>query len=178
MMQHSPPMNAAPASPGRRRLFQLGAGAALLLALTGGAAWLWRPGWRAGRLTDSGRAVLGAMARVVLEGSLPPDDAALDRHLERVGDAIGVLPPAVRDDWARMLGLLSLAPGRRWFTRLESDWAAASVNELEAALRRMRLSDDSLTRQIYSALRDLTTAAFHAQPDHWALAGYPGPSAV
>jgi hypothetical protein len=178
MMQHSPRMNAALASPARRRLFQLGAGAALLLAVTGGAAWLWRPGWRAGRLTDSGRRVMGAFARAALEGSLPADNAALDEHLDRVGEAIGALPPAAQDDWARLLGLLALAPGRRWITGLQTDWPVATLVDLEAALRRMRLSDDTMPRQAYAALRDINTVTFHAQPSCWALAGYPGPSDV
>lgn len=171
-------MNAALASPARRRLFRLGAGAAVLLAVTGGAAWWWRPGWQAGRLTDGGRRVMGAFARVLLEGSLPAGADAMEAHLDRIGESIGALSPAAQVDWARLLGLLSLAPGRRWLTGLNTDWQDAPLSDLEAALRRMRLSDDAIPRQTYAALRDLHAVAFHAQPAHWGRVGYPGPSAV
>lgn len=182
MMQHSRPMVRASATLSRRRLLQLGVGAAAVFAVAGGAAWLWRPGVRAGRLTDSGRAVFRAVARIVLEGSLPADaaahEAALDRHLLRLDETIAGFPAATQAEIAQLLGLLSIAPARQWLTGLSVDWHAASVNELEAALRRMRTADDALRQQAYHALRDLTNAAFYAQPEHWSLLGYPGPTAL
>lgn len=164
----------------RRRLLALGAGAAAVFAVAGGAAWLWRPGWRGGQLTDSGRAVFRAVARVVLEGALPADpeaaNAALDRHLLDLDRSIAGFPAATQAELSQLLGLLSVSAGRQWLTGLASDWSTASEVELEAALRRMRLSDQGLRQQAYHALRDLTNAAFYAQPDAWSAMGYPGPT--
>jgi hypothetical protein len=161
---------------------QLGLGASVLVALSGAAAWSWRPGWREGKLTDSGRAVFRAVARAVLEGSLPAEgaaqDAALDAHLDRLGQTIAGFPQATRNEVAQLLGILSIAPGRRWLAGLSVEWPEASTIAIDQALRSMRQSDHALRQQAYHALRDLTNAAFYAQPEHWALVGYPGPVAV
>jgi hypothetical protein len=162
----------------RRRFLQLGLGAAAVFAVAGGAAWLWRPGLRDGRLTESGRAVFGAVSMAVLEGSLAPQTALLDKHLSRLEEAIAGFPKVTQDELAQLLGLLSIAAGRLWFTGLPVDWAQASVAEVEAALRRMRASDHELRQQAYHALRDLTNAAFYAHPEHWSLMNYPGPTEV
>lgn len=169
-------MNAASRSLPRRRFIQLGLGGAAVFAAAGSAAWLWRPGVREGRLTGSGRAVFGAVATAVLEGSLAPTD--IERHLSRLDETIAGLPNATQDELAQLLGLLSVAPGRLWFTGLRPDWSQASVAELGAALHRMRGSGNELRQQAYHALRDLTNATFYAQPEHWKLLNYPGPTVV
>lgn len=161
---------------------QLGLGASAMLVLGGAAAWSWRPGWRDGRLTDSGRAVFAAVARAVLEGSLPPEGAAqtaaLTVHLDRLGQTIAGFPAPTRNELSQLLGILSITPGRRWLTGLAVDWPEASTIAVDQALRSMRQSDQALRQQAYHALRDLTNAAFYAQPEHWPLIGYPGPVAV
>lgn len=166
----------------RRRLLALGIGSTVVVGVAGGAAWLWRPGVRAGRLTEAGRSVFRAVARAVLEGSLPADEAelsaALDRHLVRLDETIAGFPSATQTELAQLLGLLTVAPGRQWITGLRVDWSTASVNELEAALRRMRSADHEINQQAYHALRDLTNAAYFAQPEHWASLAYPGPTPV
>jgi len=166
----------------RRALLKLGVGSALALAIAGGGAWLWRPGLRSGRLTSTGRSILRAVARVVLEGSLPPGvserERALEAHLLHLEAAVAGLSPATRSENAKLLALLSLAPARRWLTGLSSDWEHASLQEVEAALRRMRADPRALRQQTYHALRDLNNAAFYARPEHWPLLGYPGPTAV
>ncbi|MGH6608947.1 MAG: hypothetical protein ACRECQ_01695, partial [Burkholderiaceae bacterium] len=144
----------------------------------GSAAWLWRPGVREGRLTESGRAVFAAVSTAVLEGSLPPKPALLERHLNRLDETIAGFPIATQNELAQLLGLLSVAAGRRWLTGLPVGWDEASVAEVEAALRRMRASDNELRQQAYNALRDLINAAFYAQPEHWSLMNYPGPTAL
>lgn len=178
MMQHSPAMDEAPRGLPRRRLLQLGLGAGALLAVGGGLAWLWRPGWRDGRLTASGRAIFAAVARVVLEGSLSNEPAAVARHLAALDATLAGLSPAARAELSQLLGLLSVAAGRQWLAGLAVDWPEASVIEIEAALRRMRLADSALRQQAYHALRDLSNAAFYAEPAHWPLLGYPGPTPI
>lgn len=175
-------IGASPFAASRRRLLQLGVGAAAVFTVVGGAAWLWQPGWRSGRLSDAGRAVFRAVGRCVLEGSLPTEtaarDAALDRHLAQLDATIAGLHHAARAELSQLLGLLALAPARRWFTGLNMDWSDAGIDALEPALRRMRSDAHLLRQQAYHALRDLTNAAYYAQPEHWASMGYPGPLAV
>jgi hypothetical protein len=133
-------------------------------------------------LTTTGRSVFRAVARAVLEGSLPLDVAAreraIDAHLVQLDTVIDGLPPSTRSEIAQMLALLSVAPARRWLTGLTSDWDHAGLQEVEAALRRMRADPQALRQQTYHALRDLNNAAFYAQSEHWPLMGYPGPTTV
>lgn len=175
-------MSDGPRRQSRRALFKLGVGAACALALAGGGAWLWRPGFKSGQLTETGRSVFRAVARAVLEGSLPLEVAAreraLDAHLVRLEAVIDGLPPVTRSEIAQMLALLSVAPARRWLTGLASDWDDAGLQEVEAALRRMRADPQALRQQTYHALRDLNNAAFYAQSEYWPLMGYPGPTPV
>lgn len=169
-------------APSRRRLLQLGMGTAAVFGVVGGAAWLWQPGWRAGRLSAEGRSVFRAVGHCVLDGSLPTDPAqrnvALDRHLEHLDATITGLPRHAQTELSQLLGLLAMAPGRRWFAGLAEDWHEAGVEPLHAALRRMRSDSNALRQQAYHALRDLTNAAYYAQPEHWAALGYPGPTPV
>jgi len=99
----------------RRSLLKLGVVAGTALALIGGSVSLLRePSWRDGRLTDSGRAVLGAVARAVLDGSLPeamgPQQAALVSHLDRMDLTLRALPPMMQREIADMLALLAIPP--------------------------------------------------------------------
>lgn len=164
----------------RRTLLGLGAAGAAVLALAGGgAAWMYEAAWRNGELLRAGRRVLAAVARAVLDGSLPGDPraaaSALDSHLERMQTTLRGLPPHTQAEVANLLALLALPPGRRALAGLSSDWDSAAVTEVQAALQSMRRSSLLLRRQAYHALRDLTHAAYFADPTTWPLLGYPGP---
>ncbi len=164
----------------RRTLLKLGLAGAGVLAVAGGGLALLRPGLVDGRLAAAGREVFEAVARAVLDGSLPADAAAQRRalaaHLQRVDDAVAALPPAVRGELSQLLALLGSAPGRVAFAGLVPAWRDAGVAELQAALQGLRLSRLSLRRQTYHALRDLTNAAYYADRSTWAALGYPGPT--
>jgi hypothetical protein len=166
----------------RRSLLKLGIGAAALVAVAGGGVAMWRPGLVQGRLTRSGVAVFHAVARAVLDGSLPGEPVAREQviqaHLHRLDDAIGNLSPATSDELSQLLALLASMPGRRWIAGLNSDWPEARVSELQSALQDMRTSSLPMRQQIYHALRDLTNAAFYAADSVWSLMGYPGPTPV
>jgi hypothetical protein len=163
----------------RRRLLQIGIASAAVLAIAGGGLALLRPGLADGRLTDSGRRVFRAVARAVLDGSLPTDAIAqalaLDAHLVRLSDAIAAFPAATQDELSQLLALLASAPGRVAFAGLAADWPDASVQQVQHALQVMRTSSLALRMQAYHALRDLTNAAYYADPSAWAAMGYPGP---
>jgi hypothetical protein len=163
----------------RRSLLKLGVGAAALLALAGGGVALFQPGLAAGRLTDAGKTVFDAVARAVLDGSLPQaateKRAALDAQLKRLDEVILAFPSAVQAELSQLLAILSTSAGRRVLAGLSTDWPDASVAEIQAAFDDMRLSGLAARQQAYHALRDLTNAAFYADASAWPLIGYPGP---
>jgi hypothetical protein len=176
----------------RRRFFHLGLGSAALLVVAGGALVLVGPaGPQAGRLSVGGRAVFGAVARAVLAGAWPHHeaqdagvdararaDAALAAQVDRVEAVIAAFPAATQAELAQLMSLLTTAPGRWAIAGLRPGWGEASVAEVSAALAAMRTSSLSLKVQAYQALRDLTLAAWYAEPAAWAAIGYPGPRAL
>ncbi len=159
----------------RRRLLQLGAASAVVLAVAGGAAVLWKPGLREGKLSPEGRAAMGALARAFLAEALPPDTASLNRHLDRIDELIGELQPAVRDELGLLLGLLTNAPARLGLFGHATALEERPVEALRATLQGMRLSGVSLRQQAYFGLRELHCGTHYAQPEAWGRIGYPGP---
>jgi hypothetical protein len=167
----------------RRTLLGLGAaGAALVMIAGGGAALMYERAWRDGRLLTAGRHVLAAVARAVLDGSLPSDTnaqaLAIDNHLVRMEATVGAMPQHTQREVADLLTLLALPPLRSTLAGLSSSWEHASVADVHAALQSMRQSSLLLKRQAYNALRDLTHAAYFADASTWPLLRYPGPRAL
>ena len=160
----------------------MGGGIAALLALVGGGVALVRPGLDKGQLTPPAEEIFRAIAAAVLDGSLavPPSarEAQLRSHLRRVDEAIAAFPAATQAELSQLLALLASAPGRAFLAGLHTPWAAATPREIQACLQAMRTSSVKVRQQIYHALRDLTNAAFYADPPAWPLMGYPGPVAV
>ena len=167
----------------RRSLLGLGvAGAALLALAGGGAALMYERVWHDGKLLPAGRRVLAAVARAVLDGSLPSDaaaqTAAIDGHLTRMEATVGAMPAHTQSEIADLLALLATPPLRATLAGLSVAWERASVSEVQMALQSMRRSSLLLRRQAYGALRDLTHAAYFADPSTWPLLHYPGPRAL
>jgi hypothetical protein len=167
----------------RRTLLGLGVAGAAAVTLVGiGTAWKHEAAWRDGRLLPAGRDVLHAVANAVLDGSLPEAQgergAALEHHLQRMHAIIAGMPTHVQDELSTLLSLLSMAPVRRALAGLSSPWSVASISEVQVALQSMRSSTLMVRRQAYSALRDLTHAAYFADPSTWPLMGYPGPRSI
>ena len=164
----------------RRTLLQLGLGGAAVLALGGGGIALIQPGLEGARLGIAGRAVFRAVARAVLDGMLPAEPiaraAALEAHQQRLDVTISGLSAASRAELSQLLALLGTAAGRRVLAGLSASWNDASITELQAALQSMRTSSLELRQQAYHALRDLTNAAYFADPGTWSQIGYPGPA--
>jgi hypothetical protein len=158
----------------------MGAVGGAVLALAGaGAVLVHEPAWRNGQLLPAGRGVLRAVARGVLDGSLPVGAtqrvAVLDAYMSRVEGTIGAMPPHTQAELGDMLALLAMPPIRATFAGLVAAWDDATVDEVQAALQSMRQSSLLLRRQAYSALRDLTHAAFFSDASTWPLLHYPGP---
>ena len=166
----------------RRSLLKIGVASAALLVVAGGGLALLQPGLVRGRLTPAARAVFHAVARLVLDGSLPAvgaeRDAALQAHLGRLDAVLANFPDATRAELSQLLALLVAGPGRRLLAGLHADWADATTTELAQAMHQMRTSSLALRQQTYHALRDLTNAAFYADSATWSLLGYPGPVAL
>ena len=166
----------------RRRLLTLGLASAAVLAVAGGGAALWQPGWADGRLSAAGRRVFRAVARAVLDGTLPSEasarGAALDAQLQRLDATLQAFPAATQAELSQLLALLSAAPGRLAIAGLSASWDDATVPDLQSALQSMRTASLALRQQAYHALRDLTNAAWYAEPSAWAALGYPGPRVV
>lgn len=167
----------------RRTLLKLSvAGGATLALIGGGAAVFYAPAWREGHLTETGRRVLGAVARAVLEGSLPaepgPHQAAIASHLDRMDATLRAMSPATQREVGDLLALLALPLGRLALAGLATDWSNADVAQIQSALQAMRSSRLALRQQAYHALRDLTHAAYFADSATWAQLGYPGPTKI
>jgi len=166
----------------RRTLIKAGLSVSALLAAAGaGVAWI-RPGFAAGRITTEAEFVCSAVARAVLDTALPQPkelrQAALRVHLTRMSELVLALPAPTQTELSNLLALLASAPGRLLLAGLASTWADADSKELQLCLERLRLSPSPIRQQIYHALRDLTNAAFYAEPSAWPLMGYPGPQSV
>lgn len=133
-------------------------------------------------MTDGAQRVFEAVGRAVLDGSLPADpDArqrALQAHLGRLDGVLAGFPATVQGELSQLLAILAAAPGRVAFAGLYTDWASASVADIQSALQGMRHSSLALRQQAYHALRDLTNAAYYADPSTWPMMGYPGPRAL
>jgi hypothetical protein len=167
----------------RRTLLGMGVAAGALFALAGGgAALLYQRAWRNGKLLPAGRHVLAAVARAVLDGSLPSGTAAqataIEAHLTRIEATVGAMPAHTQREIADLLALLAMPPLRATLFGLSGAWADAPLADVQAALQTMRQSSLLPKRQAYNALRDLTHAAYFAHASTWPLLRYPGPRAL
>jgi hypothetical protein len=165
----------------RRTWLKLGLASAAALTVAGGAAVWIEPGWYTGRLSEPAREVFAALARGVLDGSLPPAAAqqkTLDDLLNRLEIAIANLPPHAQRELSQLLALLATRAGRAGLTGLSVVWPQASVADVQTALQNMRSSPISLKQQAYHALRDLISAAYFSAPQTWAALGYAGPLTI
>jgi hypothetical protein len=163
----------------RRRLLKYGLLGAALLAVAGADLLRRPPVWTAAGLSAAAREIFAALARAVLDGALPADpqraQQALEAHLKRLEATIAGLPPPAQQELGTLLAVLVHPLGRRSVAALAEPWATASVADLHSALSAMRTSRLALRQQAYHALRDLTSAAYFADPSTWAGIGYPGP---
>lgn len=163
-------------------LLKLGATSAALLAIIGGTAALIQPGLERGRLTPAGREVFRAIGLGVLDKTLPEPpaakEAALTALLDRIDVLISALPPHAQAELSQLLSLLGSGAGRLALAGLSTPWAAARVEDIQAALQGMRISNLALRQQAYAALHDITAGAYFSEPATWVLLGYPGPLVI
>ncbi len=163
----------------RRRLLTLGVISAVVLTIGGGTLALLEPGLQGGRLSAGARNVFTAVAKAVLEGSLPDPEhgktAALQGLIDRIDALQASLPPHAQAELSQLLSLLASSPGRRALAGVSSDWAVATVIEIQEGLQSMRFSGISLRQQAYHALHDIVSGAYFSDAQTWGRIGYPGP---
>jgi len=167
----------------RRHILKVGVAATSILAVCGGISiWLPRPIGHDGRLAPPARELFRAIAIAVLRGSLPTVGLdrlkQIDAHIVRLEAVLAAFPAATRSELGALISLLNNAAGRFAITMLRKPWVDLDEAETSAALEMMRNSSSTLRQQTYHALRDLTNAAFYAEPQAWSLMGYPGPTTV
>jgi hypothetical protein len=169
----------------RRKLLKLGlAGSAALLA----TRWLRAAttsaplGTHASAVLDAdARAVLAAIAPVILEGALPAGaDAASAREEALAGadQAIAGLPPAARKELAELFALLAFPPTRCLVAGVWSPWPQASRESIAAFLASWRKSRFALLRSAYGALHQIVFGAWYGNSRAWPAIGYRGPPSL
>lgn len=163
----------------RRTILTLGVVGTTVLAVTGGALALIQPARRNAAFSDSARTMLSAVARAVLAEILPAENeanaAAMQGLLQRLQTTISGMPTAMQAEVDELLTIVSSAPGRRALVGLSDSWDVASTPAVTGALQDMRTSSLAVRQQAFHALRDLTNAAYFADPSAWPTIGYPGP---
>jgi hypothetical protein len=153
----------------RREFLQVGVAGAIVLATV---PLMSRPGASAAR-------VIAVLAPVVLAGALPAEGEARARAVREVVEAfdraVAAMAPAVQEEIAELIGLLTFAPTRILFTGLSSRIEESSPQQIAAFLSRWRHSGFDLLRAGYRALTQLIQASWYDNPSAWAAIGYPGP---
>ncbi len=138
-------------------------------------------------LSPRDRAILSAIAPVILEGALPEEkqerSAAIRDILRQIDVSIGTLPDLTQQDVQKLLSvldsgyLLSLTP--RILTGVPGDWNDTTA--IQQFLDEWRFSDPdhwitgNELRAGYLALFELTTSSWYSNPRTWKLTGYGGP---
>ena len=135
----------------------------------------------AAALDPSARAIVAAIAPVMLAGALPPGDrfhAALHNVVEGTGIAIAGLPPSTQREIGQLFSLLSFPLARYFVAGVHRSWDRAQPSEIEPFLQAWRTSPIATLRIAYDALHQLIGAAWYGNPESWPPIGYPGPPAL
>lgn len=132
-----------------------------------------------GALDASARAVIAAIAPVMLAGALPAHDGKLLQEVVAgVEQAIAGLPPAMRKEIDQLFALLAFAPTRALVAGVWSAWPQASSASIRAFLDHWRDSRLALLRSAYRALHQLVFGAWYGNSQAWPAIGYAGPPSL
>lgn len=129
-------------------------------------------------LATADRAIVAAIAPVMLAGALPAEatqkQAAVQDVVDGVSGLVAGLPPHLRGEVAELFMLLDLAPARRFLAGVSKPWPEAAPEEIAAFLQRWREHPLPLLRSAYLALHDMIVGTWYALPASWPAIGYPG----
>ncbi|MBL8509017.1 hypothetical protein [Chitinimonas sp. JJ19] len=130
-------------------------------------------------LDAESRTALAAIARVMLKGALPRDEAEYETALYQAvlgcDTAIAGLPMGVQAEVKELLALLNSRVTRRWVVGVGASWETASDEDIAHFLNRWRYSSFLLLRSGYQALHQIVFAAWYGNPQAWVGIGYDGP---
>lgn len=166
----------------RRRLLQVGAGGAALLAI-GGAGIALQPSAR--RAPPAPLKVLGereyAILAAVAEGLLPPREGLPSveevRVAWKVDQLLATMHPAVGAELSQALLLLENGLAGLLLDGRPRPLSTCDVATRTATLDRWRTSAIPLRRTVFAAVSGLVGATYWADPRTYAFVGYPGPPA-
>ena len=171
--------------PTRRQFLKAGLLGSVALATVGGLYWARQsgPGRReSGRvLGERDRAVVAAIAPVLLDGALPAGEgrtAALEQVVEGVERAVAGLSAAAQGEVGDLFALLGFPLTRALVAGIWKPWGEADAGEIASFLNGWRFSRFALLQSGYAALHDLVFGAWYAAPESWAAIDYPGPPEV
>jgi hypothetical protein len=169
----------------RRTLLKAGAAGAGALIL---ARWLYEstatpdvPDARFVALDGDARAIISAIAPVMLQGAMPLGESAVAARAEilaGVDKAVSGLPPHLRRELDQLFSLLSFAPTRCLVAGVWASWPHATQASIAEFLGRWRDSRFELLRSAYGALHQLVLASWYGNPRSWPAIGYAGPPAL
>lgn len=164
----------------RRTFLKVGLAGTVILAAAGGLYRATAPSTGPSKfvLDDEGRAALGAIVGVILQGAIPAGPDALASAVSRTQQTIASLPLETQKEIQDLFGLLTLAPTRRFLVGISDQWSSTSAEEVDAFLQSWRTHRFTLLQSAYHALHDLILGAWYADESTWAQIGYPGPMKI
>jgi hypothetical protein len=128
-------------------------------------------------LDDEDRAIVAAIAPVLLAGALPSRDA-IEQVVRGTDVAIVGLPLSVRAEIRQLFGVLRFPPSRMLAAGIWHPWHSATEAEIGQFLQRWRYSGIVQLRSAYDALHQLLMAAWYGNGESWSAIGYSGPPRV
>ncbi len=128
------------------------------------------------------RAIVAAIAPVLLDGALPRDPAARAGAVEDVVRgmevAVAGLPLELRAQLNQLFGILRFPLTRRFVAGVRDAWPDAKPDEITRFLTSWRYSGVARLRGAYDALHQLMMAAWYGNERAWTAIGYAGPPHV
>ena len=168
----------------RRRLIETGLGGAALLVAAGctrskGSAPAFDdPQYHYAVLSAGDRAMLAAIAAVMLAGALPQTTTgvpAIVQVVRGIDVAVAGLSPDVQGEVSQLFGLLEFPLTRALAAGIWSSWSDAGSDAITKFLDGWRYSGIALFRSGYQALHQLVMAAWYGNSAAWPRIGYSGP---
>lgn len=175
-----------PADAGRRDFLRIGLMGALTLSavsfsavLTGCASAPSARGMRVFRESDL--PVLRAIMPVVMAGAMPTDDTlpgVLEESILSLDALLAASSRAGQKQVQQLFDLLTFPPTRYAVAGMDTDWASATPEAVNAFLEKWRHSRVALLRGGYIGLCQMMDMNWYLQPRSWAAINYIPPHVV
>ncbi len=126
--------------------------------------------------------MLSAIIPVMLIGALPKEKSDYDLSLLEIIKGIDIsiahMPKAVREEVRQLFSLLENPIMRVLLVGLWASWEKADANDIRNFLTSWQTSGFDLLRVGYTALHDLISGSWYANPRAWPRIQYPGPPVI